>query len=102
MWLNVTERDIRNGKRGDVHKCVIAKCIARYLNLDPMDVFVGGANIWIKHRYFTTTKKLQSFIQDFDDGLVVKPFSFSLPIKPPKVQARLVVARKEKKVLQYA
>jgi len=78
MKIEITEADIRNGVCGNARQCPIAKAVAR--NTRRREVTVDDIDIYIKKDDFSfpTPKKARHFIDRFDSGLSVKPFSFVL------------------------
>ncbi len=73
--IEVTERDISFGKRDDCKRCPIA-IAARRVGLNQLEV--GGWYLTSGNTTYTLTKKARDFITDFDGGLQVSPFSFTI------------------------
>lgn len=82
MKITVTESDISNGNAGDEQRCPIALAFQRTAGLtdcsvsDRMVVFTWKKGL----RYRSLPPKARHFIEDYDGGKTVKPFSFILPI----------------------
>lgn len=81
--IDVTQEDIDSGLRGSCHDCPVARAILGVLA--PLNVVLVGTTYislekpgcrWTGR----STKKISKFIQQFDSGILVKPFSFSLNI----------------------
>jgi hypothetical protein len=81
MKIEVTDEHIKNGICKDANNCPIALAIRETLNLDADEVEVDGIFIEVEGRNFDTTDEIDDFIEDFDSGTPVYPFTFDLPIE---------------------
>ena len=80
MKITVTKEDIRKGKIGRQKSCPIALAILRsglkfgWYGVDVDMVYLKGLD------EIELPSKATKFIDLFDEGKIVKPFSFNLPI----------------------
>lgn len=76
LRINVTKKDIAKGKRREPEDCPVALAIKRQ---KVAIICVGIDRIWIADKdAISTPKTVQRFIERFDCGNPVKPFSFTL------------------------
>ena len=80
MKIGVTKHDIDNGIQNKCQLCPIALAVKRKINGEVI-VFGNGISIFItdiirSYRYYKLPLKAKNFIQRFDDGKKVKPFTF--------------------------
>lgn len=77
VWLTVevTEEDIKAGKRGKGDQCPIACALRRKGDPYP-DLYVGPNYIDCDSGRFRTPGEAKAFIQAFDSGFPVQPFTF--------------------------
>ena len=85
MRVEVTEEDIDRGMRHDPHCCAVARGIHRAVGLHVGDrVSVGSRDCtiqWGKARFRgEIPDEVGQFIDAFDEGFKVKPFSFELDL----------------------
>lgn len=86
MKINVLDSDIKTGRKYNPNRCPVAKAIRRTVgksNLYSTMVFISSVEMVFKNKTFfelILPKKVEDFINSFDRGLKVKPFSFSLKI----------------------
>lgn len=84
MIINVTERDILNGRSGHCYLCPVAKAAYRKLG----NVTVTTKNIYQRDgkghliAVFPLPNEVTDFINAFDEGKKVVPFKFK--IEDPK------------------
>jgi hypothetical protein len=81
MRIEVTQEDIGNGKRKSCWGCPIALAVGRTANLSFGERFVGSTFIeWFDGRWHRSEVPplAAQFIEAFDAGKPVKPFSFEL------------------------
>ena len=76
LKIQVTGKDIKNGKRGDCNKCPIALAVGRK---------TGGwasvsDDILTLRGVYSVPEEVNYFTEDFDHGKKVKPFSFVMRI----------------------
>lgn len=85
MLIQVTEADIREGKKRICRDCPVARAINKVLtnNLTAtvaqfyIDIY-NGINL-IKR--YTCPKDVRTFIEKYDMNWIVEPFEFELPIE---------------------
>jgi hypothetical protein len=82
VHIEVTEQDIKDGKPCTISSCPIARALRRTL---PKSVAqVGGDGITMNgvfgRRSITTPAKILAFVESFDNGYPVKPFSFNIDV----------------------
>lgn len=83
MLIQITAEHIRHGKKGSPGACPIALAIMEKC----YDVYVATDYLQVKKQpggYFTDMqfpKAVETFIQEFDAGKEVSPFSFTLRAK---------------------
>lgn len=84
MRVEITKEDIDNGTPCSNYSCPIALALKRYYP----DKVISVGKLWIsiegvyyKLRYYKDSPIVRKFIQDFDHGMFVEPFSFDLPIE---------------------
>jgi hypothetical protein len=77
--VSVTKQHIKDGERGDNCGCPVALALK---DLDFKDVLVSPDLISLTDDgdWYPVSKKVYVFIRDFDEGLKVKPFSFTLDL----------------------
>lgn len=88
MIINVTQEDIENGIRHSCFSCPIALAVKRETGCN---CSVESANFHLKARIFMMGsyeayfpgKEAEDFINNFDGGKPVKPFSFELDVDFP-------------------
>jgi len=81
--FNVTQEDIDKGCQIDRKACMVARCISRTLQHKDLECYTTYLNIEFqgdKFEMIEFTQKVTDNIGNFDMGLIVKPFSFSLDI----------------------
>lgn len=78
--IEVTKKDIKGGKRGDGYSCPIALAVRRTLGINIISVDNISVDFPFEGKGFSAEipTKVQRFIDSFDDGQDVKPFSFIL------------------------
>lgn len=85
--IEVTEMDIKRGKRGDICKCPIARATNRLLKSARV---TGFATLYLNtkrdrsgiSRSYVLPKKAYNFVQCYDSHKAVKPFSFTVNVDP--------------------
>ena len=75
--VTVKAIDIKTGKKSIPCKCPIALAVCRAMRLPVGEVSVMN-EIVVGSVWFKLTKKADRFIERFDSGQSVKPFSFYL------------------------
>jgi hypothetical protein len=75
MIINVTKKDIENGRLLYCAACPIARAARRRLN-ERVEVHAG--HIWGKGFRHRLPAKARKFIRDFDAGHPVKPMRFEI------------------------
>ncbi len=77
----VTKTDIQKGKRDTSNLCPVAKAIRRCAGLYGIDVYGDELGFGIAlRRLVDLPKKVSKFVERFDFGKPVKPFSFTLKL----------------------
>lgn len=74
--ISIAPRHIRCGTKGSMESCPIALAIKEALLTD--NVKVDGSGIFINERKYEVDKKDLRFIERFDNGERVSPYSFEL------------------------
>jgi len=80
--ITVTQKHINHGQRHAPPSCPIALAVKEQLGTD--DAWVDGSFIragrpsWDAFQEYWTPATAKPFIEDFDAGLVVEPFSFEM------------------------
>jgi hypothetical protein len=74
--VNVTKDHIRKGIRGSACDCPLALALKE--TLITTNVSVDANSIRVNHVYFKTDKKDVRFIERFDAGKPVRPYSLEL------------------------
>lgn len=75
--VNVTEEDIKNGKRCAPDSCPISLAIKRTIGEGTI-VKTGRAWITVNGKDFYHSKKTMDFVRNFDREKLVTPFKFQL------------------------
>ena len=86
--IEVTQEDIDNGEPGGIYSCPIAESLKREFGssicvVGQKTCTVGSATIWL-------SDNVTRFINDFDNGEPVQPFSFLLEVEDDAIQADLL------------
>ena len=80
MKIKVTQHDIDYGVRGEYQLCPIARAVKHKINGEVMvygdDMSIFTTDIIRRYRYYKLPQKAKDFMQRFDDGKKVKPFTF--------------------------
>ena len=79
ITISVTALDITRGNKGGSTNCPIARATRRCGRTK--HVSVGATGITVGEGRYNLPKTAQRFVQDFDNELPVKPFSFKLRVK---------------------
>lgn len=84
MKITVTEDDIKHGIRGYPDRCPVALAVSR--ETGHFDVFVDGDIHFYMFDMTFSRRCVSKFVERFDHGKPVKPFSFNIPMfKMPRV-----------------
>lgn len=78
MTINITQEDIKKGKKRDCATCPVALGMKRaglYGAVYPAEYFD-----YVKRFYIRLPQEAINFIKAFDGDLLVEPFSFSLTL----------------------
>lgn len=85
MTIHVTQEDIDTGQRNKPWACPVALAIKRAM---PTHVVEAGPEVVYLHKpgdlantAYHTPITASFFIENFDNGAPVSPFSFDLPVK---------------------
>ena len=77
--IDVTEDDIKNGRRGHGEKCPVALACQR-VNVKNFSSVEFGAVSFNDGKMISHSCEVQEFVQRFDSGKEVQPFSFELEL----------------------
>lgn len=79
----VTNKDIDRGAPKSVWQCPIAIALKRKFAKFTPSVSEVEFSLWFKgdQEFYSLPRKAEKFIQDFDNGKKVKPFSFCVNLK---------------------
>src|SRR5215475_5876738 len=104
LHVDVTQRDIDWGIRGDSGRCVVARALARSIpdaariEVDTQTVrFTSGGKRWA----FLTPLVVQQYVADFDGGKPIGPFAFTLR-SAIQLRRRLLDEASKPKVAAYS
>ena len=75
MRFRLLKKDIKSGKAGSSCFCPVALAMERVLGA-PVEVW--RHTLWFKGIIYELPYKVMEFIKRFDNGLPVKPFSFTI------------------------
>jgi hypothetical protein len=80
MKITVTQEDIKQGVAGSPWDCPVGRAVYRATGqrFGVDDVSIDGD---LRQPSFKTPKAVANFIHKFDRKELVKPFTFSLPVK---------------------
>lgn len=83
ITVKVTETHIKRGKRVHSTFCPVALALKPHLKGKSFGVMYESVRIGSHpvEEYFPLSKKVQKFIQKFDNNLPVKPFTFCFRYK---------------------
>jgi len=78
MEINVTQGDIDAGDRCNGYHCPIALAVRRRLAMDMIQVSPSILEVYIDNTWksYSLPKEATEFIQNFDKGKEVHPFTF--------------------------
>jgi hypothetical protein len=94
--IEVTEEDVREGIRCDHRFCMVATAIPRtvpqatFIHVDAQGV---SFTVGTKRLYYVSPPAVARYIQLFDAGQVIEPFSFML--REPVITERDLVAKRK-------
>jgi hypothetical protein len=77
--IEVTERDVKVGVQRDPFACPIARALKRAFRATEVSVGTSIADV-DERRGLQLPKRAQNFIERFDEGKTMKPFSFRLRV----------------------
>jgi hypothetical protein len=78
MKIHITQDDISRGKREDIENCPIALAVKRATACACVTIDDGLGGISTDDHAGTLPKKAVRFMRDFDGGMAVRPFDFSV------------------------
>jgi hypothetical protein len=81
MKIKVTKSDIKNGEREHCAKCPVALAIKRTFKSRKQRVYVDPWKITIGKKTYITPLDVATFVLDFDCGIEVEPFTFTLELE---------------------
>lgn len=76
--FKVTQEDIEQGIQEDECRCPVALCLRRTLDLAPTEICVADAWVEVRGKKHIAPREVELFIDLFDRGEQVFPFSFEL------------------------
>lgn len=80
MKIEITQHDIDYGVQGECQLCPIARAVKRKINGEVRvfgdDISIFTTDIIRRYRYYKLPQKAKDFMQRFDDGKKVRPFTF--------------------------
>lgn len=80
--IQVTQEDINTGMQDVCQHCPIALAIKRALKAELVSVYNFSIHVFISNSEmsykYRVTDAIYSFIERFDEGVKVEPFSFNL------------------------
>jgi hypothetical protein len=82
MRIRVTDNHIGKGERRSIFCCPIALAIKKRIGM--RNISVGIHQVRIEGKLFELPSEAKGFIEDFDTGRPVAPFTFDLPIEEVK------------------
>lgn len=78
MKITVTQADIEEGRPYNCNLCPVALAVSRAFRVPQHAVSVDGLFITVNDQNYDPPALVDEFIQAFDDGKKVIPFSFDL------------------------
>jgi hypothetical protein len=84
LTINVTERHIKEGTRGDCGYCPVALAVGEVIDSPQTEISVGHERVIIfdTHQRAILPPEARQFISLFDKRYYVKPFSFEVDLVP--------------------
>jgi hypothetical protein len=79
--IDVTKQDIDGGRRGNPFCCPIAIAMHRVLEISPPQCPVFPSEMKIGWRNIPLPNEAKKFVDRFDAGLDVEPFSFEVLVE---------------------
>jgi len=89
--VQVTQEDINRGQKGKSNTCAVARAVRRVLKVKNVRMcYDGKLNVGKTTKYpyeslvsyiATAFKKIETFIERFDEGKIVKPTSFTFKLE---------------------
>lgn len=71
--VRIKQKHIAEGVRESVHSCPIALAVKEALLTDAVQV--NRENMWVNGKFFELERAEQRFVDSFDNGKRVKPFT---------------------------
>ena len=78
--VKVTQSDIDNGVKNNCYSCPIALAIDRVVGRFHVSVNALSAKVGLWEGWWNTSSQQSRFIESYDKGYRVEPFSFTLDI----------------------
>ncbi len=78
LTINVTQEDIKNGKRRSATKCPVSLALTRQLSLETSIYFEGYFLPTITESIKFNNKQLADWIYNYDNDISVQPISFEI------------------------
>lgn len=79
--ITVTQEDITNGFPGSYTSCPVALALRRVFPEEGVDV--DSDSLIIGDREVETSEAVGGFMEEFDEGSPVEPFTFTLELPEP-------------------
>jgi hypothetical protein len=88
IYVNVTQKDITHGRKGDRQSCPIARAVRRHFDPTKIEVSISSLTIivWSVDGSYDiiwdvkTPDVAEEFIHNFDSGKLVSPFKFTVEV----------------------
>lgn len=74
--IRVTKKDIEKGEANEYRSCPVALALQRR-GFEDVSVHIDRFYL-VAHAPTRLSKRTREFVRDFDDGMEVKPFSFTI------------------------
>lgn len=78
--INVTALDIEKGKREDGEACMVARALGRNKHFAGKNLSVTYDSVWTPDGDVPVPEHVGRLISDWDLGLEVHPFTFSIEV----------------------
>jgi hypothetical protein len=90
--ITVTENDIKSGQKKDGGQCAIAKAVRRIFGDNSKVYMAHGGRLTVRQFEFLLPRNIARWVEKFDAGRKVKPFSFWLTLGVAEPFAAPIVA----------
>jgi len=84
IFVAVTSEDIDRGQPDDAYRDPVARAIKRATGSRWVEVYPDTLVVWLGEKCYgcKTPDSVKKFLKALDDGREVKPFGFSVTLKP--------------------